>query len=58
MIEITVSPNDRPSSKRAIAFAKELMKVKLETQMEMRESFKTDDKIKKIVQDLLEKNDQ
>jgi hypothetical protein len=58
MIEITVSPNDRPSSKRAIAFAKHLMKIKLETQKEMRESFKTDDKIKKIVKDLLDKNAQ
>jgi hypothetical protein len=57
MIEITVSPNDRPSSKRAIAFAKELMAIKRQTQKEMRESFKTDDKIKKIVKDLLEKND-
>jgi hypothetical protein len=56
MIEITVSPNDRPSSKRAIAFAKELLANKKETQKEMRKSFKTDDKIKKIVKDLLDKN--
>ncbi|PWK22957.1 hypothetical protein LV89_03223 [Arcicella aurantiaca] len=57
MIEITVSPNDRPSSKRAIAFAKELMAIKLQTQKEMRDSFRTDDRIKKIVKDLLDKND-
>ncbi|MEA5457801.1 hypothetical protein VB796_02050 [Arcicella sp. LKC2W] len=40
MIEITVSPNDRPSSKRAIAFAKELMANKKEMMREAKEDFK------------------
>jgi hypothetical protein len=55
MIEINVLPNNRPSSKRAIAFAKHLMDIKKETQKEMREAFKTDENIKKIVKDLLDK---
>ena len=40
MIEITVSPNDRPSSKRAIAFAKELLANKKEMIREAKEDFK------------------
>ena len=55
MLEITVHPNNGPSSKRAIAFARHLMASKKETQKEMRKAFKTDENIKKIVRDLLEK---
>jgi hypothetical protein len=55
MLEITVHSNNKPSSKRAIAFARHLMEVKKETQKEMRKSFKNDEYIKKIVQELLEK---
>ena len=40
MIEITVSPNDRPSSKRAIAFAKELLANKKEMIREAKGDFK------------------
>jgi hypothetical protein len=55
MLEITVHNNNVPSSKRAIAFARHLMDIKKETQKEMRRSFKNDEHIKKIVQDLLDK---
>jgi hypothetical protein len=55
MLEITVHPHNGPSSKRAIAFAHHLMERKKETQKEMRKAFKTDENIKKIVKDLLEK---
>ena len=55
MLEITVHPNNGPSSKRAIAFARHLMESKKETQKEMKKAFKTDENIKKIVRDLLEK---
>jgi hypothetical protein len=55
MLEITVHSNNGPSSKRAIAFARHLMEVKKETQKEMRKSFKNDEYIKKIVEELLDK---
>lgn len=55
MLEITVHSNNGTSSKRAIAFARHLMELKKETQKEMRKSFKNDEHIKKIVEELLEK---
>lgn len=55
MIEITVSPNDRPSSKRAIAFAHHMMASKKEMIEQSKKDWENPE-FQEIIKKLKEKN--
>ena len=58
MITITVSRGGKPSSERAIAFAKALLASKKETEKEMKKAYKNDPLIKKAIEELRRKSEQ